>query len=149
MKGFWILVAVILVLALVPALYFFLGGNPTAVSFSPDSRVLREKTMRFLEDIRFKDFAAAAACHSPEDQKRVDIPVLIERIFQIKPEFLDLMRYEVSGVDMDSTGLRARVRTHSSVKILNTGEIRQPDVILYWQKAADGNWYLKLESSLR
>ncbi|MFH0800908.1 MAG: hypothetical protein V2A78_00765 [bacterium] len=145
--GFFILVLLVPALAL--ALYFSLGTSPIPLPFNSDKNILTEKTLHFLEDIRYKDFAAAAACHSPEEQKKVNIPELIERIFQIKPEFLDLMRYEISGLDIDSTSLRARVKTHSTVKILNTGEIRQPDVIFYWHKAPDGNWYLKLESSLR
>lgn len=145
--GFFILVLLVLMLALY--LYFSLGTSPIPLPFNSDRKVLTDKTLHFLEDIRFKDFSAAASYHSPEEQKKVNIPELIERIFQIKPEFLDIMRYEVSGVDIDSTSLRARIKTHSTVKILNTGEIRQPDIIFYWHKASDGNWYLKLESSLR
>ncbi len=113
-----------------------------------DKGLIHELTTGFLEDIQFKDFAQAALYHTEEDQEKVNIPELIERLFQIKPEFLDIMKFEIMDVDIDRSGKRARVKTHTTVKILNTDELKEPDIIFYWHKH-DGKWYMKLESSLQ
>ena len=134
-------------------IYFFvtkyditIGGLQLA--FNKEKNLLRNLTIDFFEDVRFKDFDKAASYHTKEDQETVDIPQLIERLFQIKPELLDIMKYEITEVDIDRSGTRARVRTHTTVKVLNTEELREPDIIFYWHKV-DGQWYMKLESSLR
>jgi hypothetical protein len=133
--------------------YFFVtkyGINIAGLQFifHKNKNILRDLTMDFLEDIKFKDFDKAAIYHTKEDQETVDIPHLLERLFKIKPELLDIMKYEITGVDIDRSGTRARVRTHTTIKVLNTEELREPDVIFYWQKI-DGHWYMKLESSLQ
>ncbi len=117
-------------------------------AFSKEKNLLRDLTIDFLEDLRFKDFDKAGSYHTKEDQETVDIPQLIERIFRIKPELLDIMKYEITGVDIDRSGTRARVKTHTTVKVLNTEELKEPDIIFYWHKI-DGRWYMKLESSLQ
>ena len=53
-----------------------------------------------------------------------------------------------TDVNIDRSGNRARVKTHSTVKVLNTEELKEPDIIFYWHKI-DGHWYMKLESSLQ
>lgn len=126
---------------------FSLGG--VTVASSADSSFIEQRTLDFLEDIRFKDFAQAASYHSVADRKTVDIPYLIERIFQIKPEFLDILRYEILAVELDRSGTRGRVKTRTVVKILNTGEIREPEIIYYWYKDPRDGWVMRLESSLR
>ncbi len=113
-----------------------------------DEGIVNDLTIDFLEDIQFKDFDKAATYHTKEEQEKVDIPNLIERLFQIKPEFLDIMRFEITDVHIDRSGDRARVKTHTVVKVLNTDEIKEPDIIFYWHKQ-DGQWYMKLESSLQ
>jgi hypothetical protein len=123
-----------------------LGGFQ--ISLNNDKQALEKYALSFLEDIKFKDFKKAATYHSEEDQKKVDIPKLIERLFQVKPEFLDIMKYEITDIDIDASGSRARVKTHTTIKILNSKEIKEPEVILYWQKDKQGQWYMKLESSL-
>ncbi|RMH70066.1 MAG: hypothetical protein D6675_10565 [Gemmatimonadetes bacterium] len=117
--------------------------------FSEDKKVLAELTEQFFEDIRFKDFEKAASYHSQEDQERVNIPKLIERMFKIKPEVLDIMHYEVTDVELDKSGYRARVHVISTVKMLNTDNVKEPEVIIYWQKDDQGTWHMKLESSLK
>jgi hypothetical protein len=117
-------------------------------AFSKEKAILRDLSTAFLEDIQFKDFDKASSYHSEEDQQEVDIADLIERMFQIKPELLDIMKYEITDIDIDNSGTRARVKTHTTVKVLNTDEMREPDVILYWHKIGD-RWYMKLESSLQ
>ena len=116
--------------------------------FSKEHAILRELTTSFLEDIQFKDFDTAASYHNEEEQREVDIPTLIERLFKIKPELLDIMKFEITDVHIDSSGNRARVKTHTTVKILNTDELKEPDLVFYWQKE-NGQWRMKLESSLQ
>jgi hypothetical protein len=104
----------------------------------------------YWEDIQFKDFKQAAQYHDPSVQDSVDIPYLLERIFLQKPEFLDLMEYEVVFVDIDSSGLRGRARTRVRVKDLVKVEVRDQEVMLYFKrKSASDPWYMDLETSLR
>jgi len=111
---------------------------------------LRSTTRAFLEDIQFKDFEKAASYHSPEEQETVDIPFLIERLFGVKPEQLDIMEYEILFSKIDSTGLRARVKSRVKVKHLLQDEIHDRELMLYFHRSsADAPWYMKLESSLR
>ncbi|MFP5503326.1 MAG: hypothetical protein ACLGIN_12630, partial [Candidatus Sericytochromatia bacterium] len=108
-----------------------------------------ELSQKFFEDIQFKDFKAAAQYSSPEDKETADIPKLIERLFQVKPELLDLQRYELVSADLDSSKKRARVKLMAEVKLLNTSEQRKPEVLLYWKKAPNGQWHMDLASSLQ
>lgn len=111
---------------------------------------LRRQTLAFWEDIQFKDFTRAATYHSPDKQGSVDIPYLLERMFLVKPEALDIMEYEIVLADIDSTGLRARVKTRLKVKELLKGEIEEREVMLYWHRASVNDpWYMELETSLR
>lgn len=114
-----------------------------------DRRFLEQQTLHFLEDLQFKDFKKAASYHSAEDRKKVNIPALIERVFQVKPETLDIMRFEVERVDIDSSGMRARVKTHTVIKILNANEIKEPEIMFYWYKDPTEGWVMELESSLQ
>ncbi len=113
-----------------------------------DEGIIKKKSLSFMEDIRFKDFEKAAAYHHPEDLERVDIPRLIERLFQIKPEFLDIMTYDIMDAGLDSTGKRGRVKLKAKVNLLNSGKIKNPEFILYFHKR-ENTWYMELESSLR
>lgn len=122
---------------------------PIGVMLNSDTRRVSELSQKFFEDIQFKDFKAAAQYSSPEDRETADIPQLIERLFQVKPELLDLQRYEVVSADLDSSKKRARVKLMSEVKLLNTAEQRKPEVLLYWKKAPSGQWHMDLASSLQ
>ncbi len=115
---------------------------------SEDERFVREQSINFLEDLQFKDFDKAATYHSAEDRKNVDIAKEIERIFAVKPEFLDIMRYEIKKIDIDRSGDRARVKTQTVIKLLNTGKVKEPEVILYWRKDPKEGWVMMLQSSL-
>lgn len=127
------------------------GAWPTfGLPIGGQQSLLRSLAVSFWEDIQFKDFAHAASYHAEEIQDQVDIPYLIERLFSLKPEMLDVMTYEVVFVDIDSTGLRARVKTRLKIKDLVREEIREQEVILYFQReSTDKPWYMILESSLR
>jgi hypothetical protein len=111
---------------------------------------LRRAATSFLEDIQFKDFKRAASYHAPEKQAQVDIPFIIQRLFQIKPEALDIMRHEIVFAEVDSTGLRGRVKARVKVKDLIRGEIRQQELLLYFERQGPrAPWHMKLEDSLR
>jgi len=121
---------------------FFLG------LFSKDQSIMSDNALSFMEDVKFKDFKTAATYHSPEDQKNVDIPRLIERLFRVKPEFLDIMEYNILETSLDSTGKRGRVKLKAKVRLLNSDEIKTPEVIFYFHKKGE-EWYMELESSLK
>ena len=111
---------------------------------------LRRLSRSFLEDIQFKDFKRAASYHAPDKRDSVDIPYLIQRLFVQKPESLDVQRYAIVFAEIDSTDLRGRVKTRVKVKDLVRGQIREQELILYWERAGRGApWYMKLEDSLR
>ncbi|MFA5504455.1 MAG: hypothetical protein WC314_11275 [Vulcanimicrobiota bacterium] len=146
-----LLIFVILIGGAMGLLYF---SNPSSNFGSSlpistgDTRILTQQSINFLEDLQFKDFEKAATYHSTEDRKNVDIAKEIERIFLVKPEFLDIMRYEIKKVEIDRSGDRAKVKTHTVIKLLNTGKVREPEVMLYWRKDPKEGWVMKLESSL-
>jgi hypothetical protein len=111
---------------------------------------LRQTTMTFWEDVTFKDFDRAATYHAPEEQDGVDIPYLLERLFLLKPEFLDILDVEIVYVEIDSTGLRARVKCRIRFKDLIKEKVRDQEMILYFHRdSPEDPWFMKLESSLR
>lgn len=127
------------------------GAYPTpGIPVGGDLGHLRRTSMSFWEDIQFKDFDTAASYHSPDRQDEVDIPFLIQRIFAVKPEALDIMSYEIVLADIDSTGNRGRVKTRVKVKVLIDEKIREKEVMLYFHRAdAQSPWFMELEDSLR
>lgn len=115
-----------------------------------DAGRVREITRSFLEDIQFKDFTRAASYHAAEEQATVDIPFLIERIFKVKPEMLDIMEYEILFAKIDSSGLRARVKSRIKLKDLLRNELHDRELVLYFYRTSpEAPWYMRLESSLR
>jgi hypothetical protein len=121
-----------------------------------DKAFLRDRTVDFLEDIRFKDFTKASTYHLPATQKARDIPALIQRVFKIKHEILDIQRYEILDVDLDRGKSRARVRAMVYFHVLGDQSMREKEdafrnveMLFYWFKQPDGQWVMELESSLR
>jgi hypothetical protein len=115
-----------------------------------DRGEVRRLALSFLEDIQFKDFVSAASYHAPELQESVDIPFLIQRLFQVKPEALDIMDYEVVLAELDSSDLRARVKTRVTVRFLLNERVEERDLMLYFERdGLDAPWHMKLEDSLR
>ncbi len=127
------------------------GSYPTlGLPLGGEEGLLRRTTLSFWEDLQFKDFDKAATYHSPERQETVDIPLLLERIFLQKPELLEIMSYEIVMADLDSSGLRARIKTRVKVKDLPREDIDDREVILYYKRETlDAPWYMDLETSLR
>ncbi|MCP4107133.1 MAG: hypothetical protein GY749_16595 [Desulfobacteraceae bacterium] len=116
--------------------------------FSEDKKILADMALSFLEDIKFKDFKKAASYHHPEDQKKADIPKLIERLFKIKPELMDIMEYNILETSLDSSKTRARIKVKAKVHILNSDKIKDPEMMLFFHKKEE-KWYMELESSLK
>ncbi len=115
-----------------------------------DRGELRRVALAFLEDIQFKDFTSAAGYHSPETRDSVDIPFLIQRLFTVRPEALDIMDYEVVFAEIDESGLRARVKLRVTVKLLLNALINEREVILFFERdTVNDPWHMKLEDSLR
>ncbi|HEY9842056.1 MAG: hypothetical protein ACAI44_39830 [Candidatus Sericytochromatia bacterium] len=125
-----------------------LGSAPLGALVSSDSQALIKATRSFMEDLKFKDFKSAAKYSLPEQQGKYDIPAMIEGLFHVKPEFMDIQNYEITSTDYDSSGQRARVHLKTDIKLLNSEERRKPEVILYYKKQAE-SWYMDLASSLR
>lgn len=144
---------ILALLALIGGGYVYLqsapfGQAPLAVLASGDAKELVSQARSFMEDIRYKDFKAAEKYSLPEQRDQYDIARLIERLFKIKPEVLDLQSYEVVSTDLDSSGERARVHVKSEVKLLNSDKHKSPEMILYFKKEK-GQWYMDLASSLK
>jgi len=134
------------------SIFLFKGSNISSLNMltflSKDVSIVQKFALSFFEDLKFKDFDSAAKYHSLKDQKKVNIPKLIEKLFKVKPEFLDIMEYKILEISLDSSKKRARVKMKAKVNILNSGKIKNPEVILYFHKK-DEKWYMELESSLR
>jgi len=151
----------VLVLGLAGAALYLTSsqGGPSGVSalvLSPDKALLRDRTLEFLEDIKFKDFKKASTYHLEATQKARDIPALIQRIFRIRHEVLDIQSYEVLEVELDRSKKRGRVRTLVYFHILGDRDVRESEeshrdteILFYWFKQPDGSWTMELESSLR
>ncbi len=115
-----------------------------------DRAELRRMALAFLEDIQFKDFESAASYHAPDIIDSVDIPFLIQRLFAVKPEALDIMDYDIVFAELDSGGLRARVKVRVKVKLLLNERIDERELLLYFERdSVDDPWHMKLEDSLR
>lgn len=127
------------------------GAWPTlGLPIGGDRARLRRTTRSFWEDIQFKDFERAASYHSEEKRESVDIPYLLERMFLLRPEALEIMSYEVVLAEVDSTGLRARVKTRVKARDLVRERVEEREVMLYYHRAAmDAPWHMELETSLR
>ena len=124
------------------------GGPFFPGLFSRDKGAMNAMALSFMEDIKYKDFEKAATYHTPEDQKKVDIARLLEGLFRVKPEFLDIMEYSILDTSIDSTQKRGRVKLKAKVNLLNSTETRNPEMIFYFHKK-EGKWFMELESSLR
>ncbi len=128
------------------------GGalSTLGLALGGDRGALRRIALEFLEDVQFKDFLSAASYHAPDLIDTVDIPFLLQRLFAVKPEALDIMDFDIVFADIDSSDLRARVKVRVKAKILLDGRIEEREIVLYFYRdSEDDPWYMKLEDSLR
>jgi hypothetical protein len=150
----WLVLLAVVVLAVagyLAAAHFSGGAFPTpGLPLGGDRGEVRRQAMQFLEDIQFKDFKTASRYHHPDKRDQVDIPYLLQRLFVVRPEALDIMSYEPVFADIDSSGNRARVKVRVKIKELAKGNVRDQEIIFYFdRKDASSPWYMKLEDSLR
>lgn len=143
MKRLLAIVFVVLLAAAIAYLYFD-GAIP---GHTTDGRILKDKTRRFLECIKFKEFEEAAAFHNEADRKDADIAGMIEGLFYVPPEYLDIQDVNVLFAEIDSSGVLGKVKARCFAEFLNTKESKNHDVLLYWKKENE-DWFLKLKSSL-
>lgn len=103
--------------------------------FSGEIGLLQDMSTSFMEDLQFKDFRSSKLYSHELDQERLDIGATLERLFQIKPELLDILDYTLVRTDIDSSGERAKVLVRTRFKRLNIGkEVEEAELILYWIK---------------
>ena len=125
------------------------GGYAIHGGYTPllhsDKKVIRDQTRRFWEFVRFKSFDQAAEFDHDEDKETT--ARLIERIFRIKPENLDIQRVDVVSVEIDATGDLARSKTRLEGEMLNPKKAKTIEVMLFWRREGDA-WMLRLRSSL-
>lgn len=117
------------------------AGTYTALNnpFSSGSGIVSDLSKSFMEDLQFKDFRSSSLYHHLLDQGRLDIGKTLELLFAVKPEFLDILGFDISRVDVDSSGDRAKVLVRTRYKVLNEKKaekkrVREGKVILYWIK---------------
>ena len=110
--------------------YFYLN-----VSFQPGRSYVEDLSQRFMEDLQFKDFRSSALYHHHLDQDRVDVGRMLEALFMVKPEMLDIREYRIVKAEIDSTGNRARVHLNTKFQRLNVAsKPEEGEIILYWLK---------------
>lgn len=148
-----IVLVLVALLALIGGGYFFiqssnLGQAPLGTLVSGNKQELVKASRSFMEDLQYKDFKSAELYSLPEQREKYDIPTLIERLFQVKPEFLNILNYEILSTDFDRSGDRARVHLKANIKVLNANKEKSPELILYYKKM-DNKWYMDLASSLK
>src|SRR5687767_6734648 len=73
-------------------------------AWNEDMAELDKLARSFLQDLQFKDFDKAGKYHNLIEQGKANIPQLIERLFQVKPEVLNIRDFEIVRVDMDEDG---------------------------------------------
>ena len=100
---------------------------------SGSSKELEDLTIKFLEDLQFKDFRSSSLYHHKLDQNRVDIGKALERLFMVKPELLDIVDYQVVRTELDSGGSRAKVTIRVRYRVVNVHkEMQEKDLLIYW-----------------
>ena len=78
-----------------------LGSGFAKLFLNEEQQALLKLANGFLESIQYKDFDTAAAFHNLEDQKKVNIPKLIEQLFKVKPEVLNIRDITVKMGERD------------------------------------------------
>ena len=149
--------AMILVLALLAAGgALWLLSQPVSLLSGEEAVFLHDRTVDFLEDLKFKDFAKASTYHLPKTQTARDIPELIRRAFMVKHEVLDIQRWQIVEVEFDRQSNRGRVRAMVFYRVLgdqgmrdDPTTVRDIEMLFYWFRQEDGSWVMELESSLR
>jgi len=124
-------IATVVVLVLVAVGVWVVLARP----FSGEVGLLRDMSQSFMEDLQFKDFRSSKLYSHELDQHRLDIGATLERLFLIKPEFLDILDFKLVRTDIDASGDRAKVLVRVRFKKLNLKkEVEEAEIVLYWIK---------------
>ncbi|MBI5209609.1 MAG: hypothetical protein HY927_06495 [Elusimicrobia bacterium] len=126
----------------------FLMSEGYVPGWPSDKAAIRQKSVRFLECLKFKNFEEAAVFHTPAELKdHPNIPKQLESFFKIPHENLDIQDINIDFMEFDSTGARAKVKTTTGVHVLNSKEDRRVEAMIYWKKV-DGQWFMDLRTTL-
>ena len=150
MRKGWIILGVVVAVGVAALCFGWRYGfrvGSWSVTFNEDKAELYQKTERFLECLKFKEFDEAASFHAPDEADDVDVAELIWRVFKVKHEQLDIQSWEEPIIEIDSTGRLAVTKTKTRVKVLNAEQTRDVEVNFYWKKRGDA-WHMYLRSSL-
>ncbi len=146
------LLTLLIVLLLATGGYFLAaqltgGALPTfGLPLGGERAVVRQQTLKFWEDVKFRDFKSAANMLSPGARDPVAIADLLTRTFHLTPEKLDITDCSIDVVELDSAGRRARVKSSVTAHNLVTKQPVEADVMLFFH-LDHGSWYLDLGSS--
>lgn len=142
------LIIIISLIALVAGLGFAWDQGLIPGVPQTDKQSVYKKTWRFYEDIKYKAYDKAAKLHNTEDQKKADIPKLIEDLFKVPPEKVHITNIEITNVEIHSNGENASSKTSITAELLSIKQTQTREGLLYWRKE-NGVWYMKLTSSLQ
>jgi len=150
----WLLSIVIILLLLIGgyfAMAHFSGGAlPTfGIEVGGEEAKLRTDVLKFWEDIKFRDLKSASDFlpHSTEN-KAILIGQFLTKIFKAEAQSLDLISYEIELLELDSTGLRARVKNKLTATNLGTQETASTEAMLFFYRSdKTERWYLELGNS--
>ncbi len=97
---FRIVAVLLLIVCTFSTLYYLAGGEYKVanVFLTSGKAKLKNRANQFWEDIQFKGFQAAAAHHEQHLSDTIDISYLIQRLFLIKPEILEIIDYQILPV---------------------------------------------------
>lgn len=150
------IIVLLLVLALGAGAYLvtahFSGGSlPNfGIAFLGGERAgLRGQVLGFWEDVKFKDLDSAAKSLPPGTQDPANIQSFLLRIFGSDAGVLDVVSYEITTLELDSTQKRARVKTKVKANNLKTSAELNPTVMLFFYRGAEDptKWYLEIKNS--
>ncbi len=131
----------------------FTGGQlPTfGINVGKDKYQVRDVTLAFWEDIKFKDIESASKVLHADKQNKEEILNFLSKIFGTSPANLDLISYEIEKLELDSTGKRARVKVTATAQHLQKQEdledIKVNVMLFFRQHAEDQKWFLEIDHS--
>lgn len=149
----WIISIVVILLLLVGgyfAVAHFSGGAvPTfGLHVGGEQAGLRKEVLKFWEDIKFRDLKSASAFLPSSNQNPEQIANFLTQIFNTPASSLDLVNYDIELIELDSTGLRARVKTKLTANNLSKQEVTTSETMLFFYRTSGGEtWYLELGNS--
>lgn len=107
-----------------------------------------DATLGFLDDLKFKDYKAAASKFAPADRESVDVERLVERLFSTRPEALEILESSVVYVEPDFNARRARVKARTHFKDLGHNKTRDIEQMYYfYRNQGDTTWYIRVDPS--